>query len=214
MPRTTRTKPLSLSLYLIKQGANESALFRSTAGLGIHTVSYETQRLGKLYVRQSDEKRPTWTRLFMGRVTPDISNVRSKSVSALWVIPVGTRLFAAAFGYGRMLLSPGSFEEDFGLKVTLNCVDPNKVHSIDRTTLDTLHTSVLIDFRDVTNLLEQYLALYQSTRYKDFFAFVDHIRLIRDPVRIQGLNDALSRRSKIRMPIDFGSASRKRSTGN
>ncbi len=198
----------------------------------------------------------------MGRVTPDISNVRSKSVSALWVIPVGTRLFAAAFGYGRMLLSPGSFEEDFGLKVTLNCVDPNKVHSIDRTTLDTisrhsqiqashlapigefgldveqdilqavtgepnntslgkklagkdsLHTSVLIDFRDVTNLLEQYLALYQSTRYKDFFAFVDHIRLIRDPVRIQGLNDALSRRSKIRMPIDFGSASRKRSTGN
>jgi uncharacterized protein (TIGR04141 family) len=147
-----------------------------------------------------------------------------------------------------MLLAPGSFEEDFGLKVTLNCVDPNKVHSIDRTTLDTisrhsqvqashlapigefgldveqdilqavtgeptdislgkklagkdsLHASVLLDFRDIPSLLERYLSLYRSTRYKEFFAFVDHIRLIRDPGRLQSLNDALVARVRSQDP--------------
>src|SRR5258705_2508293 len=54
------------------------------------------------------------------------------------ILPVGARTFACAFGYGRTLLNPGTFEEHFGLKVTLNCVDPSKVHSIDRTTLDTI----------------------------------------------------------------------------
>src|SRR5262249_6885178 len=151
--------------------------------------------------------------------------------------PIGRRLFACAFGYGRNLIAPGSFEEDFGLKVTLNCVDPTKVHSIDRTTLDTisrhsqvqashlapigefgldveqdilqavtgepndpslgkklsgkdsLHVSVQTEFRDLPSLLERYLELYQSTRYREFFAFVDHIRLIKDPMRQQALND-------------------------
>jgi uncharacterized protein (TIGR04141 family) len=168
--------------------------------------------------------------------------VLSKNASAVWIIPVSGRLFACAFGYGRTLTSPGTFEEDFGLKVTLNCVDPSKVHSIDRTTLDTisrhsqiqashlapigefgldveqdilqavtgeptdsslgkklsgkdsLHVSVQTEFRDLPNLLRRYLALYQSTRYREFFAFVDHIRLIKDPIRQQSLNAAVVER--------------------
>jgi uncharacterized protein (TIGR04141 family) len=147
-----------------------------------------------------------------------------------------------------MLLKPGTYEEDFGLKVTLNCVDPNKVHSIDRTTLDTisrhsqiqashlapigefgldveqdilqavtgeptntslgkklagkdsLHASVHSQFPDIPNLLEQYVGLYQSTRYKEFFAFVDHIRLIKDPIRQQRLNDTVVEKVRLQNP--------------
>src|SRR5262249_48043820 len=40
------------------------------------------------------------------------------------------------FGYGRNLLKPGTYEEDFGLRITLNAVDPNKIKAIDRMTLD------------------------------------------------------------------------------
>jgi uncharacterized protein (TIGR04141 family) len=168
-----------------------------------------------------------------------MGSVLSKNASAVWTIPVANRIFACTFGHGRMLMNQSSFEEDFGLKVTLNCVDPNKVHSINRTTLDTisrhsqvqashlapigefgldveqdilqavtgepsdprlgkklsgkdsLHVFVQTEFRDIPTLLDQYLSLYQSTRYREFFAFVDHIRLIKDPQRIESLNTAL-----------------------
>jgi uncharacterized protein (TIGR04141 family) len=223
----------------VKAGLDEDAVFRSGDALAVHTVSDDSQRLGRLYLRQSGERPPGWLRLFAARTTPAVGHVRSKNASAVWLIPVAGRLFAVTFGYGRMLLAPGAVEDDFGLKVTLNCVDPNKVQSIDRTTLDTisrhsqiqashlapigefgldaeqdilqavtgvptnpsvgkklagkdsLHATVNVEFSDVHNLLEKYLGLYQSTRYKEFFSFVDHIRLIRDPERMTRLNDAL-----------------------
>lgn len=239
MHRRTRHKTFPLSIYLIKTGIDEQNVFRSRTGLSNHVVSEDGQRMGRVYVKRSDERPPSWTRLFVSRVNPTLGTVLSKNASALWLIPIGGRLFACAFGYGRMLLDPAVFEEDFGLKVTLNCVDPTKVHSIDRTTLDTisrhsqiqashlapigefgldveqdilqavtgepsdtslgkklsgkdaLHASVITDFRDLPTLFERYLALYQSDRYKEFFAFVDHIRLIKDPRKIASLNTAL-----------------------
>ncbi len=242
MPRRARQKALSLSIYLIKTGVEEQNVFRSRTGLSNHAVSEDGQRMGRVFVKRSDERPPSWTRLFAGRVSPTLGAVLSKNASALWLIPIGGRLFACAFGYGRMLLDPAVSEEDFGLKVTLNCVDPTKVHSIDRTTLDTisrhsqiqashlapigefgldveqdilqavtgepsdtslgkklsgkdaLHASVVTDFRDLPTLFERYLALYQSDRYREFFAFVDHIRLIKDPRRIESLNAALVER--------------------
>jgi uncharacterized protein (TIGR04141 family) len=242
VPRRTRQKALSLSIYLIKTGIEEQNVFRSRTGLSSHAVSEDRQRMGRVYIKQSDERPPSWMRLFVGRASPRLGTVLSKNASALWLVPIGGRLFASAFGYGRMLLDQSVFEEDFGLKVTLNCVDPTKVHSIDRTTLDTisrhsqiqashlapigefgldveqdilqavtgepsdtslgkklsgkdaLHTSVVTDFRDLPALFERYLALYQSDRYKEFFAFVDHIRLIKDPRRIESLNAALVER--------------------
>jgi len=238
VPRRTR-HTFPLSIYLIKAGIEEQHVFRSRTGLSNHVVSEDGQRMGSVYVKRSDERPPSWTRLFASRVSPALGAVLSKNASALWLVPIGSRLFACAFGYGRMLLDPAVFEEDFGLKVTLNCVDPAKVHSIDRTTLDTisrhsqiqashlapigefgldveqdilqavtgepsdtslgrklsgkdaLHVSAGGEFRDLPNLFERYLALYQSDRYKAFFAFVDHIRLIKDPRRIESLNAAL-----------------------
>jgi uncharacterized protein (TIGR04141 family) len=239
VPRRTRHKTFPLSIYLIKTGIDERNVFRSRTGLSDHTVSEDGQRMGRVYVKRSDERPPSWTRLFVSRANPTLGTVLSKNASALWLIPIEGRLFACAFGYGRMLLDPAVLEEDFGLKVTLNCVDPTKVHSIDRTTLDTisrhsqiqashlapigefgldveqdilqavtgepsdtslgkklsgkdaLHASVITDFRDLPTLFERYLALYQSDRYKEFFAFVDHIRLIKDPRKIESLNNAL-----------------------
>jgi uncharacterized protein (TIGR04141 family) len=239
LPGRNRQKRIGLSIYLIKGGIEEASVFHSLGDLSIHDISVGDQAMGRLYLRQSHEHPPTWLTLFGGRANPRLGNIVSKNSSAVWIVPIGERLFACAFGYGRTLLNPGAFEEDFGLKVTLNSVDPDKLHSIDRTTLDTiskhskiqashlapigefgldveqdilqgvtgepadsslgaklsgkdsLHVSLRIELRDLPDLLERYLALYASRRYKDFFAFVDHIRLIRDPTRQQSLNLAL-----------------------
>jgi uncharacterized protein (TIGR04141 family) len=60
----------------------------------------------------------------------------SSSASAVLVVRSGSRLFALTFGHGWHLLKPGSYEEDFGLRVTLNSVSPDQVRTIDRKALD------------------------------------------------------------------------------
>jgi uncharacterized protein (TIGR04141 family) len=248
LPGRRRQKGLSLSVYLLKTGIDERTVFRTTDGFSEHRIHEGGQQLGRLFIKQSDERRPSWARMFVERANPRVGNVLSKNASAVWLVPVANRLFACAFGYGRTLIAPGSFEEDFGLKVTLNCVDPTKVHSIDRTTLDTiskhsqvqashlapigefgldveqdilqavtgeptdtslgkklsgkdsLHASVSTEFRDLPGLLARYLVLFQSTRYKDYFAFVDHIRLIKDPLRRETLNNLLVAKIRAQNP--------------
>jgi len=49
---------------------------------------------------------------------------------------VAGRLFAVVFGQGRHLLRDGSYEERFGLRVTLNSVDPDSLRAVDVSTLD------------------------------------------------------------------------------
>lgn len=57
-------------------------------------------------------------------------------MSAAYITRVGGRLFAIAFGQGRHLLKEGSYEERFGLRVTLNSVDPKSLRAVDVSTLD------------------------------------------------------------------------------
>lgn len=74
--------------------------------------------------------------MFQGAVELDLAIARNASTAAVWLIELQGKRFALTFGYGRNLLRPGAYEEDFGLKATLNAVDPNKIKAIDRMTLD------------------------------------------------------------------------------
>ena len=62
------------------------------------------------------------------------------------------RFFALPFGYGRMLLTPHSWVRDFGLKVTLNRIDPNKIRSIDSRVYDDLVVSTRRQTSQSSNL--------------------------------------------------------------
>jgi uncharacterized protein (TIGR04141 family) len=74
----------------------------------------------------------------LSKVVPDLPVLRSSNASAVLFLPRGNRLFALTFGYGKSLLIPGSWDEDFGLKVTLNTVDSNRIKTVDRATLDAI----------------------------------------------------------------------------
>jgi uncharacterized protein (TIGR04141 family) len=50
---------------------------------------------------------------------------------ALILLPVGTRCFALSFGHVAHNLHDASYEYDFGLRVTLNSLDPTKLKSTD-----------------------------------------------------------------------------------
>jgi uncharacterized protein (TIGR04141 family) len=54
------------------------------------------------------------------------------------VVRVAGRFFATVFGYGRHLLKPGCWDENFGLRATLNSIEPNSIRSIDRKSFDAI----------------------------------------------------------------------------
>ena len=80
---------------------------------------------------------PKWIGL-LAAVVPGLPVLQSSNASAVLFLGRGNRLFALTFGYGRNLLVPGSWDEDFGLKVTLNAVDSQRIKTIDRATLDAI----------------------------------------------------------------------------
>lgn len=71
--------------------------------------------------------RPPWWKSYFG-VQWDLLQA---SKGALVVLPVDGRVVALAFGHVAHNLKDESYEYDFGIKVTLNCVDPTKLKNTD-----------------------------------------------------------------------------------
>jgi uncharacterized protein (TIGR04141 family) len=132
-----KPKSRTLTIFLLKNPPGQAPeLLKHADSLIHHPVLVAEQPAGDLYVEPSDDRRPGWVSFFEGAATIDPAFVRNASTSAVWLVEVESRQFALTFGYGRNLLKPGVHEEDFGLRVTLNAVDPNKIKAIDRMTLD------------------------------------------------------------------------------
>src|SRR6266852_3348126 len=125
-------KSWHMSIYLLKRGWQASAALEQPGTLDRHAVIANGRQLGDLWVKKSKQKVPSWLSFFESSVCPPVHGLLSSSASAVWLVKAKKRLFGVSFGYGRSLLAPGSCEEDFGLKVTLNCVDTEKVRSVDR----------------------------------------------------------------------------------
>ncbi|MEA2231579.1 MAG: hypothetical protein QOD83_1395 [Solirubrobacteraceae bacterium] len=72
----------------------------------------------------------------------DLDDLFNASTSAALLVEADERLFALTFGHGRHLLEPEAIEQDFGLKVVLNTVEPTQLKSVDARTIDelTVHT--------------------------------------------------------------------------
>lgn len=93
---------------------------------------------GRLFVKRSNVAPPGWLSFFEGQAAGAADLLRSSSSAAVLVLRVGPHWFAVTFGYGRNLLRPGTWEPNFGLKVTLNAIDDASIRSVDRKTFDTI----------------------------------------------------------------------------
>lgn len=91
-------------------------------------------RLVSCIIEPPQSAPPRWIEFFGTHIDP--RDFLSASASAALVVPSAGRLFALTFGYGRHLLEPGSYEEDFGLRATLNSVSPDQIRTVDRKALD------------------------------------------------------------------------------
>lgn len=101
-------------------------------------------KVGDFYYNNSRQKDPDWLENFFHGQLGESPVLKTSFVQALLVIKreynEESRFFAIAFGYGRNLLIHGAIEPRFGLKVTLNTIDPKQLRSVDKNSLEAIPT--------------------------------------------------------------------------
>lgn len=128
-----------LSIYLARHGNRPDSdiikLENAKSPIELDIPQAETARL---YIKKQPPKSaPPWTKLFTIDNHVDSSHFgASSNVGAVFVVRISGSTFALSFGTGFHLLKPESIERDFGLKVTLNSVDPDKLRSLDKASYD------------------------------------------------------------------------------
>lgn len=80
----------------------------------------------KLYILNGERRRPWWTEFFGVR-----GELWQQFKGAILLLPVDDRWFALSFGPAAYQINDGSYEYDFGLRVTLNSLDPQELKSAD-----------------------------------------------------------------------------------
>jgi uncharacterized protein (TIGR04141 family) len=126
-----KVKIQALSIFLIREGLTPAKYLKSGMQKG------KVRGVGQLHFVQRPPTPPRWLN-FLKDGLDEMPRVYNASNGALLTVRRGLRTFAISFGQGRHLLQPGSLEESFGLKVTLNSVDPERLKSVDRTIFDAI----------------------------------------------------------------------------
>lgn len=135
MPRPPKKR--DITFYLLKEEVVEFDQAVSTperlTRYDIDLAPYQ----GCIFVKDQQQHAPWWL-AFLRDGAPTIGNLVNANTAAALFIRTGQRTFATTFGYGRNILSLGSFERDFGLRVALNLVDPDTLRSVDARTFEEL----------------------------------------------------------------------------
>lgn len=120
-----------LSIRLLTQGVTPEQAIRK----GV-TLSKWTKVDGALIALDTlGASAPKWSR-FLELSEEEKKLVFNRSAYGLVFVPTEGRWFAIAFGMAHVKLEPGAFEQDFGLRVVLNAVDPKQLKSADIRTPD------------------------------------------------------------------------------
>lgn len=127
----------TLTIFLVKERVDEAEILdpEAVAGTAETPISLGTRQLGTLFTKQTPTTPPSWLKFFAD-VSSQLPRLRRSSVAAAFVTRAGGRFFVVVFGQGRHLIRSGACEERFGLRVTLNSVDPNSLRAVDVSTLE------------------------------------------------------------------------------
>ncbi|MGV1758847.1 DUF6119 family protein [Rhizobium sp. A22-96] len=122
-------KSRGFSIYLLKEGYDATNALREDHVLANDVDAKRLPENASLFVLDSVPRPPWWKSYFS--IEKELTQVTK---GALIIMPVGERFFALSFGHVAHNLLDSCYEYDFGLRVTLNSLDPRKLKSTD--TLD------------------------------------------------------------------------------
>jgi uncharacterized protein (TIGR04141 family) len=116
------SKSRSFSIYLLKEGFDSSNALKDDHKLDDEIVGERLPENATLYILDN-QPTPPWWKSYFGIQQPLTQSLKG----AIIFLPVGNRTFAITFGHVYHNLHEASYEYDFGLRVTLNCLDPDKL---------------------------------------------------------------------------------------
>ncbi len=120
-------KSRSFSIYLLKKGFDKANAMTVNHGLVDKTGSAKKLPRGSsLFIADNQPKDPWW-KSYWG-ITENLEQVLK---SAILFIHVKERWLALTFGHAYHNLKNESYEYDFGLRATLNAIDPDKIRATD-----------------------------------------------------------------------------------
>lgn len=119
-------KSRAFSIFLLKKGYDATNALKDDHELAEGLPADDLPADAKLFVLDAEPKAPWWKGYFGIK-----KNLRQVIKGAVVFLPVKGRTFALSFGHVAHNLKDASYEYDFGLRVTLNCVDPRKLKNTD-----------------------------------------------------------------------------------
>ena len=127
----------SLNIYQIKSGVTDhDEILKERDRLRSYPVRVGRSLLGILYLQRTRLRLPRWLPFFEDAVDFENVELRTAAVAAVLLVQRTERVFVLAFGHGRWLINDGVVEPRFGLRVTLNAIDPASIRSIDHKRLE------------------------------------------------------------------------------
>ena len=120
----SKTHPFSI--YLLRKGYDSSNSLKDDSKLKNDFKADNLPDGADLFVLDGRRYPPWWVKYFGIQ-----GDIRQSTKGALVFIKVGDRCFALSFGHAYHNLEDECYEYDFGILVTLNSIDPNKLKSTD-----------------------------------------------------------------------------------
>lgn len=228
-------KSRPFSIYLLKPGYDATNSLKEDHKLDAAIPATKLPEGAQLFVLDAPETDVWWTGYFGVK-----AKIRQASKGALVFLPIDRRWFALSFGRVYHKLRDNCYEHDFGLRVTLNCVDPKKLRSTDtlqpgdarrqRTQAPIESDLTFFDFdrnssvlrsltgkvreqykslfkdatgassltikssatpKELTDLCEDLLGLYDSEDYRKTFPDIQNILPVTDSATLSELNGSL-----------------------
>lgn len=128
---------VNLTVFLFKEYIHEfSDCLKSAASLSSSKLKAMFGLDGTIYYCDSRKKFPRWKSYLDELSEETIDITENTSNKAVILLRVRNRIMAVVFGYGRSFLKEECLERNFGLKVALNTIDPNKMRSINAATIE------------------------------------------------------------------------------
>ncbi|HEX2253041.1 MAG TPA: DUF6119 family protein [Thermoanaerobaculia bacterium] len=120
------TRSRYFTIYLLKSGYGADNSLKSDHPLGDPVAADNLPKGSILYLLDPKPQRPWWKSYFGIHQSLD-----QTTKGALVFLSVHDRVFALSFGHVYHYLEDFSYEHDFGLRTTLNCVDSDKIKNTD-----------------------------------------------------------------------------------
>lgn len=133
---------MKLSVYLFREGAidfDQLLRVKHRAGDQAFKIVAPAQNLSfdcRALVQVSRAKEPKWKKFLEPTFDLDGINLESKFNSFVLFIRAKDRVFGLTFGQGFHAIEAAHIEPDFGLRVTLNNVDPKLLDTMDTRNID------------------------------------------------------------------------------